>query len=181
MIDFKADSTLNTIPPMDVDKASQSKPDGYTMGGSAVYVTDDGATEDYSIKLNGNGEVFEIEDLGGLEKGSNQFSIFIKGTIGAILTVQFGTIGSAIFTITDAGWNEFDLSDSSGITSLTIPSTTNFLTITATASNNVGTDISVCEMELKPGTGTPPPVENTSTDEDGNIMTDEDGNEMILD
>ena len=142
----------NIMPNLYTDRAVQGKPDGYELGAGVVWDDTDGMHEDkiHHLKLNGNGELFTITDLGGLEKGNNDFEIWIKGTAGAIVSVQFGALGTAIFTPTITGaWQKFKLSDSTGITSLDIPYTTNFLTITATASNNTGTDISVSGMKLR--------------------------------
>lgn len=151
MIDANTDSKANIIPNLFTDTASQSKPDGYELGASATWVNNDGANEDKnnSIKLNGNGELFTITNLGGLEKGLNDFNIWIKGTVGAIVTIQFGSIGSSVFTIADTGWNRLNISAATSLTSLNIPYDTNYLTITATASNNVGNDIQVSGIELK--------------------------------
>jgi hypothetical protein len=101
-----------------------------------------------SIKLNGNGELFEIADLGGMEKGSNAFECYLKGTAGAVMTINFDGIGDVVFTLAGTGWNKYELADSSGITSISIPTDTNFITITATASNNAGNDISISGMRL---------------------------------
>ncbi|GAF82804.1 unnamed protein product, partial [marine sediment metagenome] len=112
------------------------------------YVTDDGAVINYSIKLNGNGELFSIDGLGALTKGLNQFSLYIKGEVGSIITVQFGAIGSAVFTITDSEWNQFSLLNSTEITTLSIPTSTNFIDITATASSNTE-DIYISDLLMK--------------------------------
>ena len=101
-----------------------------------------------SLKLNGNGEIFTITNLGGMEKGVNKFECYLKGTSGAIITITFGSLGDVVFTIVGSGWNKYVLSDSSGLTELTIPTTTNFITIVATASNNTGNDFSVSGMRF---------------------------------
>lgn len=101
-----------------------------------------------SLKLNGNGEIFTITNLGGMEKGANQFECYLKGTAGAIITISFEALGDVVFTIVGVGWNKYVLADSSGLTELTIPTTTNFITIVATASNNTGNDFSVSGMRF---------------------------------
>lgn len=141
----------NIMPDLYTDRAAQGKPDGYSLGDGVLWINNDGMHEDkiHALKLNGNGQIFTLSDLGGLEKGNNDFEIWIKGTAGAIVSVEFGALGAAIFMLTTTGaWQKFRLSDSSGITALDIPYTTNFLTITATASNNSGTAISVSGMKL---------------------------------
>lgn len=151
MIDCKTDPFVNIIPDLYTDIASQSKPDGYTLGGSTVWMTDDGVAEDklHSLKLNGNGTIATITDLGGLEKGLNDFNIWIKGTPGATVAVQFGSIGTATFTVAGSGWNRLNITAASGLSELIIPYDTNFLTITITAGNNTGNDAFVSGMELR--------------------------------
>ena len=141
----------NIIPLLNKDIATQGKPDGYTLGGAVTWINDDGIGSDMSnsLKLNGDGNIFTIINLGGLTKGHNSFECYIKGTVGSVVTLTFGALGDVVFTVTGAGWNKFELSDSSGLTALTIPDATNFITITTVASSNTGNDISISGMRMK--------------------------------
>lgn len=162
VIDGKTDAAVNIIPNLYIDMANQNKPSGWTLAGSTVWVNDDGVAEDRlnSLKLNGNGLIATITALGALEKGINDFNIWIKGTAGATIAVNFTTstaatmgsptnIGTATFTIGTSGWNKFNISDAAGLDELIIPYTANFLTMTFTAGNNTSNDIFISGLELR--------------------------------
>lgn len=143
MIDSPVGKYENIIPNLYTDISTQGKPDGYTMGVGAIWERFDGVSTDNnsSIKLNGNGELARITNLGGLEKGRNKFYFYMKGAIGATLQIQFGSIGTATFTITETGWNRYEISNATGLNEIVIPYTTNFLDVVYTAYNNDGNDI----------------------------------------
>lgn len=160
ILDAKVDRNTDIMPPLYVDLAIQGKPDGYVLGSGVTWVDSDGRPESrkHSLKLNGDGTIFTVSGLGGIEKGENTFDCWIKGIIGAKITIQFKnnveiyvTAGSTYTDtlITQTTFN-LDVSDTwkKFTFDIDIEDNVDYLTIIATASDNSGNDISISGMKF---------------------------------
>ena len=88
----------NVFPKLNVDLDGNGIPDGYDDIDLLNLDKVDGAPNqsDFSIKINSTGEMFSISDLGGVEKGENEFSIWTKGSPGNFIEVSFKAHGNSL-------------------------------------------------------------------------------------
>jgi len=86
---------INTIPNLSVDLDDDNYPDGYYnySGLASNYITTDGVPSSggCSFEIFGNGDICQVHELAGFEKGTNNFSIWTKRTSvdTSYITVEF--------------------------------------------------------------------------------------------
>jgi hypothetical protein len=117
----------NIIPPLNVDLDSNGIPDGYTNilypsnDLTGVLITDSTAIDStafYSLYVDDYKQITHILDLGGIEKGENEFSIYTKGSPGNSIKVQFsapwpGKFSKSFeFPANTPNWKKYDLTQS---------------------------------------------------------------------
>lgn len=80
LLNAETDKTVNIMPPLWVDMNGRGEPDGYALGTGVSWVNN-GLLESksYSIDFTQSGLIFDVNGLGGIEKGTNIFSIAVKG------------------------------------------------------------------------------------------------------
>lgn len=145
------DSLSNLFPPLYSDLTSQGFPDGYKLDTATTLIKSEGVENDHlhSLKRSGNGNLFMIESIGGLEKGKNVLTFYAKGTDNATVNVLITSENSEIkysnATIKILGAKEDFVHHS---TTIEIPPNLDLCTISVTISNNVGKDISISGMFL---------------------------------
>jgi hypothetical protein len=91
---------VNVFPSLNVDLDENGLPDGYYIKQGytdGIYDTTDGIRESgfSSYKINKVGSICFVKDLGGIEKGENDFLIYTKGEPGDSIEVVFTTSGGA--------------------------------------------------------------------------------------
>lgn len=135
----------NVFPELYYDRANRGKPDGYTITNTNVLYTDNGRPEskNKALELYGTGNVFKINNLGGLEKGKMLLRGFLQSSTSAakvtISTSQGLTIPSwnqlpytpTLDEITFNNynqWREFEIE-------LDIPYTMNYINISLDVEN----------------------------------------------
>ena len=156
------DPNINIFPKLNVDLDKNNIPDGYytTLPGytDGVWDTTDGVAESgfKSYRLNRTGSIAFINDLAGLEKGSNDFYIWTKGSSGSVITVYFifPELGNQTTTFTfpasTSEWTKYDLSQSTnGNTSLNIPENVSYADIRISCTSYGGGWIGISGMSLK--------------------------------
>ncbi len=79
----KTDSNANVLPPFTRDLDGDGKPDGYTLQRGAAA---DLKTGTVTIPAGGK---LHIADVAGLEKGTNQFALTVKGKPGTMMILDF--------------------------------------------------------------------------------------------
>ncbi|MFH1160100.1 MAG: hypothetical protein V1733_04035 [bacterium] len=90
--------TVNIFPLLQTDLDEDQNPDGYVLQDATV-ITNDGVPQNdgRSLEITKKGTFFYVDDLGGLEKGVNHCSIYIRG--------DSGNIVKAIFWFPETGQN----------------------------------------------------------------------------
>jgi hypothetical protein len=138
------DPFVNIVPPLNVDLDDNNVPDGYLHDPatiSGVLEKTDGVPNalDYNYKIQCEGIICKIEGLGGVEKGSNKFEIWTKGSQGDSILVEFqysNFIRPFKFPAVTDNWCKYELSKSSnGNTELFIPDSVSLIDITVSCSN----------------------------------------------
>lgn len=159
LIGMRGNPAINIVPNLYTDIDEDGSPDGWELSEDITLVTNDGSIEDHdhSLKITGDGQIAAISGLGGAERGLNNFSIDIKGEIGATVSVKFEysqadttytTIGTAVFTLDSASWKRYQIAVATGLSELNIPLVANFLQITFTAGSNEGNDLFISGVLL---------------------------------
>ncbi|MBT3287523.1 MAG: hypothetical protein HN380_09270 [Victivallales bacterium] len=90
----ETDPTVNVFPDIGTDRDGNGRPDGIQLGGGVTVGKDkDGA----SLKATRDGVVCKVIELGGLEKGKNEFSLELVGAEGVTieLDVRFREVRKA--------------------------------------------------------------------------------------
>ncbi len=84
------DSTENIFPPLFNDFDSNNSPDGYETK-KGIWQSNDGVSTSnfYCYSINSKGTFFNVNKLGGIEKGKNTFEFWNKGTIGDSVEIVF--------------------------------------------------------------------------------------------
>ncbi len=166
------DPYQNVFPKLNVDKDNNNYPDGYSKEINASegrinfegeLINDDGVMEfdNHSFVINKVGNIcyvgrnnwWEIDGLGGLEKGENDFSIYTKGAPGNFIEVDF-KIGENHevfkFPAENDIWTKYDIEQSiNGNTSLIIPENISLIDISIKCSDyNLGL-VKISGMSLK--------------------------------
>ena len=87
---------VNIFPLLQTDLDEDQVPDGYVLTESTL-ITDDGvpASGGRSLEIKKKGSFFNISNLGGLEKGVNHFSFYIRGDTANIISVVFWLNGTS--------------------------------------------------------------------------------------
>jgi len=133
------DPYQNIFPPLNVDLDTNGIPDGY---GNLTYPIDyyEGILEtypeapspgNYCYRISKQGGITYVQDLGGIEKGKNNFEIWTKGETGDSISVIFeysysNSNGRKVFKLpaNTANWTKYNLSNSTnGNTELKVPDT----------------------------------------------------------
>jgi len=148
------DSNENIFPPLNVDLDSNSVPDGYTWGTNGIWEKTDGVPtiNDYCYSINTTGNICLIKELGGIEKGTNEFEIWTKGAIGDSIEVDF-KVGDENFIYkfpaVSSEWTKYNLLQSiNGNTILDIPYDISVIDITIRCSNYSSGEVKVSGMKL---------------------------------
>jgi len=142
------------FPPLNVDLDGNNIPDGYNSGGYGILRKTDGipTINDYSYSTNTVGEICSIKDLGGIEKGTNDFEIWTKGAPGDFIEVTFkvGTQNQVYkFPAENSGWIKYNLAQSvNGNTSLNIPNNISLIDVTIRCSNYSSGEVRISGMKL---------------------------------
>ena len=144
----------NIFPPLNVDLDGNNLPDGYNSSGEGTLRKTDGvpSVNDYSYSINKVGQICSITNLGGIEKGRNEFEIWTKGAPGNFIEVTF-KVGSQNlvykFPAENSGWTKYNLSQSvNGNTSLNIPNSVSLIDVTIKCSNYSGGEVRISGMKL---------------------------------
>ncbi|MCB0744061.1 MAG: BACON domain-containing protein, partial [Ignavibacteriae bacterium] len=143
----------NIFPLLNVDLDQNNIPDGYnTLAGTLD--KNDGAlqTSDYSVSKNQQGEICKIVELGGIEKGLNDFEIWTKGASGNFIEVIFKVGSSNLvykFPAESSSWTKYNIAQSvNGNTQLNIPISTSLIDVTINCSNYASGNVKVSGMKL---------------------------------
>ena len=115
--DSLTNKTVNIFPGLNVDLDANHWPDGFdkdTVSIKGVYDTTDGVQSSgfRSFKLAGGGTICSVTKLGGLEKSSNYFSFYLKGSDTAAASivnvkVVFPETGETINFTSNTGLNSY--------------------------------------------------------------------------
>ena len=100
---------VNVMPSVDVDLDGDSNPDGYDYHSS---ISTDGVSGIFgkSFSINGDGQLCSIWNLGGVEKGGNIFSIWIKGFGDIEVYIDLYPYDEEFysFSSSDTGWVKYN-------------------------------------------------------------------------
>ncbi|MFZ1289755.1 MAG: BACON domain-containing protein [Melioribacteraceae bacterium] len=145
----------NIFPPLNVDLDENNIPDGYNSLINSVLDKNDGAPvlNNYSLSINKQGTICKIENLGGIEKGENDFEIWTKGSPGNFIEVDF-KIGSNHtifkFPAENSFWTKYCIGQSiNGTTILSIPEDISLVNITINCSNYLSGNVKISGMRLQ--------------------------------
>jgi len=167
------DPFQNVIPPLNVDLDGNGVPDGYSKSVDGVLDRTDGIPDSKSCAyaLSRNGRLCSTGKLAGVEKGDNDFSLWLKGTPGSKVIVTFrfyGAPGSSYpnvalsYTVADTGWKKYSLKNSSTAPpSLVIPFDVSQVDLGVTASPAPGGQVKISDMEMQKAVP-PPPTPGTT-------------------
>jgi hypothetical protein len=153
------DPDENIFPLLNIDLDVNDVPDGFNPSEKAVLEKDDGVptVNDYCYSINTAGEIFSIRNLGGIEKGENEFEIWTKGVPGDFIEVTF-RVGSQNlvykFPAENAVWTKYNLAQSvNGNTSLSIPNDISLIDVTINCSNYSAGEVKISGMKLAKSLG----------------------------
>ncbi|MCP5064826.1 MAG: T9SS type A sorting domain-containing protein [Ignavibacteriae bacterium] len=154
----------NIFPPLNVDLDNNGIPDGY---GNLYYSNDyyigtweiDSellTQEGYCYSISSTGGIARVQDLGGIEKGKNNFEIWTKGEQGDSIEVTFeysyvndNESTTFKFPANTTNWTKYDLSQSvNGNTELIVPDTMSTIFIYIECSNYTSGNVKVSGMSL---------------------------------
>ncbi len=151
------DPNENIFPPLNVDLDSNSISDGYDKAVEGALDKTDGypSASDFCYSINKVGQFCSITDLGGIEKGYNNFEFWVKGeqgdTIDVIFLVGTDNYLHYKFPATSSVWKKYNLAQSlSRDTSLFIPEDVSVISWTIKCINYTSGDIKVSGFSLKP-------------------------------
>ena len=169
----------NIIPRLDVDLDGNTIPDGYSISsGTTIDNTDfpAGSIVHRSLVQTSANQFFQIDNLGGLEKGENYFSFYAKGQPNSEIYITFwirtgstsGVWLSSKFVLTSTSWQKFEMKDAVyGSQQLIIPDSAYSMQLKIFCSNYASgsTYIKIGGMELRKfSTGTIVPAFLKKTD-----------------
>lgn len=155
------DPSINIFPNLNIDLDKNHIPDGFYTKSSGYtdgfFDTSSGVPEsnNRSFRINRIGSICFINDLGGLEKDTNDFHIWTKGPSGSIITVHFifqelNQTNTFTFPASTAEWTKYDLSQSTnGKTILVVPRNASYVDIRISCTTYQGDWVSVSGMSLK--------------------------------
>jgi methionine-rich copper-binding protein CopC len=159
----------NIIPPLNIDLDDNGVPDGYYRTDGILDKTDGiPDASSYSYSLSTNGRFSRILSLAGIEKGDNDFIIWIKGAVGSTVRVYFSFPGNSYtqialnYTVSSSNWKKYTLADAnSSPTSVYIPPDVSVVDLEVFRSGSTAGTVKISGMEMrKAGTPdvTPPTV-----------------------
>ncbi len=143
----------NVFPVLNIDLDKNGTPDGYKTK-EGVWNSNDGVdnSKNYCYSINSKGTIFKVENLGGIEKGENNFQIWTKGENGDSIEVIF-KVGKKEyqykFSATNSEWTLYTLDQSiNGNNNLNIPEKTSMIDITIRCSNYSSGTVKVSGIKL---------------------------------
>jgi len=150
-----ADPDVNIIPDLTTDIDDNSLPDGWSN--IDTYASSGGLYEDqeYCFTRDESGTIVTVDTLGGIEKGYNEFSVWVKGASDDSITVQFDPSGSGDtqtlkFPAENATWTRFSEDNSTnGTTTLIFKNDDEFVDITFSVSDYSSGTVSIGGIELR--------------------------------
>ncbi|MEE9431041.1 MAG: BACON domain-containing carbohydrate-binding protein [Melioribacteraceae bacterium] len=149
------DPLENIFPNLNVDLNEDGYPDGFNNLDINNLDVSDGANDNdnYSISIDSEGELCSINDLGGVEKGEVNFSVWTKGASGNFIEVTVSGHGDLIntfkFPAENSNWTKYNLSQSvNGNTSLNIEEYISLIDVDITCSNYSSGSVKISEMKM---------------------------------
>jgi len=139
---------VDIFPQLQTDLNEDQIPDGYELT-DGILINTDGVPQsaNKSVQLTAIGTFFKIKGLGGLEKGTNNFSFYTKGTPGSIiwLRLYFPETGSGDifpFTVDEAEWSQHTLP-------INIPQNVSVVNVELECQSYAGGELRISGMELR--------------------------------
>ena len=148
----------NIVPPLNVDLDANSVPDGYVNYDGTLDRRDGvPASGGISYSINKVGSLCGILKLGGLEKGDNDFVLWIKGPLGSKVRIYFSSFSpvshspiQATFAISSTAWKKYALSDAtSGPGSIFIPPDVSYCDVGIMCDDSQSGVVKISGMELR--------------------------------
>ncbi len=142
----------NIFPPLNVDLDRNNFPDGYNRITNAFIEQADGApvTENFSLVTSKLGTICKIENLGGIEKGQNEFEIWTKGSTGNFIEVIFKVGEQDIkykFPAESSYWQKYTLKESlTENKNIIIPENVSLIDVTINCSNYYSGEVKISGM-----------------------------------
>lgn len=139
---------VNIFPLLQTDLNEDLIPDGYELEQGIMIYTDGVAqSNNRSVQMTGTGTFFRIKGLGGLEKGTNNFSFYTKGNPGNViwLRLYFPETGSGDifpFTVDQSGWAQHTIP-------IAIPQNVSVVNIELECQTYAGGELRISGMELR--------------------------------
>ena len=153
LFDSLNNPSFNIFPLLQTDLNGDEIPDGYDLE-NGVMIHDDGVTqsENKSVQVTSNASFFNISGLGGLEKGTNTFTIYTKGDLENVIRVSFfypetGSNEVLTFTINSPEWTQHS-------NTVNIPENISAVDIEIACQYYTGGEVRISGMELR-GTANP--------------------------
>ncbi len=166
--DSAPDPYENIIPPLNVDLDSNGVPDGYLASVDGLISKADGVPDSsncaYGLKK--PGKLCSIGKLGGVEKGDNDFILWLKGTPGGKVVVTLRLLCASInpysdvpahpygdivlsYAVRDTAWRKYRLTDALVIPPLiTIPVDVSLITVDVAGTPPPGGVVKISGMEM---------------------------------
>ncbi len=146
----------NIIPALDTDLDGNGVPDGYlaTVNGAVDRADGPPGWGNVSYAINSSGILCSIPGLAGVEKGSNQFGLWLKGPAGNAVTLTLKLPGHADFVcsfiLKGDTWQQYTLEDaSSGSGTLNVPQDVSLIDVIVSATVSAGGPVKVGGMEMR--------------------------------
>lgn len=147
LLDAKTERGANIIPDLFSDMAGRNKPDGYVLGSGVTWDKTNGVPEskNHALKLSATaGNLFTIANLGAVEKGQNEISLFAKGNFTGTITVQ----NEAGANLLQETINSTSLEYAKFFKQFNVPLTVNYVKLIVSNNANSG-DCYVTNLNLK--------------------------------
>jgi len=148
LYDSLTDPGVNIFPLLQTDLNGNQIPDGYELvNGTMIYNDGVPQSDNHSVQVTGAGTFFQIRGLGGLEKGTNNFSFYAKGDPGNEIwfRISYPEAGGGDFypfILDQTGWARHTLA-------FTIPDTVSVANIEMECHNYAGGELRISGMELR--------------------------------
>lgn len=153
LFDSVTNPSVNIFPLLQTDLNEDQIPDGYQLD-EGVMIHDDGVSQsdNKSIQISSTGNLFRIYELGGLEKGTNHFTFYSKGSPGNVLYfwITYPETGGSYhidFLADEASWTQHT-------TTIDIPEDISVVDIEMECHTYTSGEVRVSGMELR-GVGRP--------------------------
>jgi len=138
---------VNVFPQPHIDLDANGIPDGY-MSSAGLDHTDGVLLSGYkSYSKSSTGTLFDIQNLAGLEKGSNLFSIYTKGAIGDSVQIKITFPETSISIYKKLAADQVNWSKYSFV--FTVPEYVNKVNVTLSVSNYISGNVKVSGFELR--------------------------------